>query len=77
MVTMPMDLNAGYCCYHGLCCFYMIRSEGPEALVAIEAAHRRGWGCGERAEGPAEMSLSLSLMSHRIGYDPYANTTFI
>ena len=30
-----MDLNAGFCCSHGLCCFSMIRSEGPEALVAI------------------------------------------
>ena len=29
------DLNAGYCCSHGLCCFSMIRREGPEALVAI------------------------------------------
>ncbi len=30
-----MDLNAGYRCYQGLYCFSIIRSEGPEALVAI------------------------------------------
>ena len=29
------DLNAGYCCSHGLCCFSMITSEGPEALMAM------------------------------------------
>ena len=29
------DLNAVYCCSHGLCCFYMISSEGHEALVAM------------------------------------------
>ena len=34
MVTM--DLNAGYRCSCGLCCFSMVRSEGHEALVAIE-----------------------------------------
>ena len=32
------DLNAGYCCSHGLCCFSMISSEGPEALVAMGQA---------------------------------------
>ena len=30
-----MDLNAGYRCSQGLCCFSMINNEGTEALVAI------------------------------------------
>ena len=30
-----MNRNAGYCYPQGLCCFSMIRSEEPEALVAI------------------------------------------
>ena len=33
MITM--DLNAGYCCCHRLCCFSMIRSEGHEALMGL------------------------------------------
>ena len=32
------DLNPGYCCSHGLCCFSMVSSEGPEALVAMGQA---------------------------------------
>ena len=32
---LTKDLNAGYCCSHGLCYFFMIGSEGPEALVAM------------------------------------------
>ena len=30
-----MDLNAGYSWSHWPCCFSMIRTEGPEALVSI------------------------------------------
>ena len=36
MVTM--DLNAGYCWSHWPCCFFMIRTEGPEALVVMGQA---------------------------------------
>ena len=32
-LKLAMDLNAGYCCPHWPCCFSMIRTEGPEALV--------------------------------------------
>ena len=33
MVTM--DLNAGYCWPHCSCCFSMIRTEGPKALMVM------------------------------------------
>ena len=32
-MMVRMDLNAGYCWPHWPCCFSMIRTEGPEALV--------------------------------------------
>ena len=35
---LTKDLNAGYCCSHGLFCFSMISSEGPEALMAMGQA---------------------------------------
>ena len=44
---VEMDLNAGCCWSHWPCCFSMIRTEGPEALmvmgwaVAIQSFHMK------------------------------------
>ena len=35
---LTKDLNAGYCCSHGLCCFSVISSEGSEAVIAMGQA---------------------------------------
>ena len=35
---LTKDLNAGYCCSHGLCCFSVISSEGSEAVMAMRQA---------------------------------------
>ena len=34
-LMLRKDLNAGYCCSYGLCCFSIISSEGSEALMAM------------------------------------------
>ena len=73
---LTKDLNAGYCCSHGLCCFSMIRSEGPEALMAIEQGvttcqHHLYMAFMRVAHGaPAGWRSGESSLGGQLGLDP-------